>query len=90
MKRKQDILPPETWHTAAGAARYLGVARTTFYAMIASGQIVPHVSRTAAGTPKYVYAQSDLDRLSPKAMSRSESMVFEAAQRNRRMSTLWR
>lgn len=90
MKQPARHVEAEIWHTAASAARYLGVARTTFYAMITNGRIVPHMSRTAAGAPKYVYAQSDLDKLSPKAMSRSESVVFEATQRQRRLSTFWR
>lgn len=82
--------PVEIWHTAASAARYLGVARSTFYAILTSGRITPRISHTAAGMPKYVYAQSDLDSLRPKAMSRAENVVFDAVQRQRRMSSYGR
>jgi len=86
-KSWRDHVMPEIWHTAASAARYLGVSRPTFYGLLYAGHIQPYVVMTVRGK-KNRYAQSDLDRLKPREMTRAEYIFYEAS-REAKFNDLW-
>ncbi len=77
-KSWRERVMPEIWHTAASAARYLNISRPTFYGLIYAGHIRPHIVTTVNGN-KNRYAQSDLDRLQPREMTRAEYIFYEAS-----------
>jgi excisionase family DNA binding protein len=63
------------WLSAADAARYLLVSRSTLYRWLADGIVTRHL---VAGRP--LFARTDLDRLRAEARLRGVSLVYQLAQ----------